>query len=339
MQEMTFVKETPDLRRDFLETLECRRTFGRVPWWDLEFQVWDAFAGQRLILGAEFAALDAPGRANAIEKNADAFLQALQEVSCSAVTLPSGFWDSAPGKLAYFVLPDDTRFAQLQALKKRVGESVALVANCGGAVLGADYDPDFCLRLFEEPEAIDREVESRLHQAIEDAKRWRDMGADAVFSASDMADNSGPFFNPGQMERWILPGATRWAAAIKEMGMKPILHSDGNLSGYLEQIAATGVCALQAIDPVAGMNLPDALSKVRGRMALAGNLDCGLLVAGTPDTIEATALAMLQAHGLEPGWIFGASNAVQQEVPVDNIRAVIRAVNRHRRSQPISSTQ
>ena len=338
MQEMTFVKETPDLRRDFLETLECRNTSGRVPWWDLEFQVWDAFSGQRLILGAEFAALDAPGRAAAIEKNAEAFQQALQELPCSAVTLPSGFWDSAPGKLAYFVLPDNTRFAQLQALKNRVGESVALVANCGGAVLCADYDSDFCLRLFEEPEAIDREVESRLQQAIEEAKRWRDMGADAVLSPSDIADNSGPFFNPAQMERWILPGATRWAAAVKEMGMKPILHSDGNLSGYLGQIAATGVCALQAIDPVAGMDLPDAFSKVRGRMALAGNLDCGLLIAGTPDLIESTALKMLQAHASEPGWIFGASNAVQQEVPAENIRAVIRAVNRHRQSHPIPSS-
>jgi hypothetical protein len=331
------MKEKPNLRRDFLDALDCRLPSGSVPWWDLEFQVWDAYAGQPLILGEKFAALNAPGRAAAIEKNADAFQQALKEVPCSAVTLPSGFWDSAPGKLAYFVLPDDTRFEQLRAVKQRVGDDVALVANCGGAVLSADYDPDFCLRLFEEPEEIDRECECRVRQGIEDAKRWRDMGADAVFSPSDIADNSGPFFNPEQMERWILPAATRWAAAVKDMGMKPILHSDGNLSGYLKQIAATGVCALQAIDPVAGMDLADAFSKVRGQMALAGNLDCGLLVAGTPDVIEATALAMLQTHASQPGWIFGASNAVQQEVPVENIRAVIRAVTRHQQSITIPS--
>jgi len=214
-------------------------------------------------------------------------------------------------------------------VKERVGTKVALVASGGGPVMSANYDPDFCEKLFDEPEAIDREVEQRICEGIEVAKRWRDVGADALFCAADIADNAGPFFNPAQMERWIIPPMERWATAVKEMGMKPILHSDGDLAGYLERIAATGISALQAIDPVAGMELTASLAKVRGKMALVGNLDCGLLITGTPDAVEETALAMLHEHGEKPGWIFGASNAVQQEVPRENIRAVIRAVNRH----------
>lgn len=316
-------------RDRFTAALECKPLTGCVPWWDLEFHLWDAFSDRRLILGEEFAALDSARRNDALKENAAAFEHAIGKVPFSAITIPTHFWHWAPGQLAYFILPDDARFAQMRALKERVGDRVAMVASGGGPVMSANYDPDFCERLFDDPEAIDREVEQRVLHGIEDAKRWRDAGADALFTASDIADNAGPFFNPAQMERWIFPAMERWSSSVKEMGMKPILHSDGNLTGYLERIAVTGISALQAIDPVAGMDLTASLAKVRGKMALAGNLDCGLLVLGTPDVVEETAFAMLQEHGSDPGWIFGASNAVQQEVPKENICAVIRAVNRH----------
>lgn len=330
MQERVRVSalERPDARREFLDALECRRVTGRIPWWEIEFHQWDAFSSRRLILGEEFAALDTVARGEALRENAESFECALDMLPFSAITVPGGYWDWSPGQLAYYVLPDDLRFSQLGAVKDRLGERVALVAHCGG-IMCASYDPDFCERLFEAPGEIDREAERLVREGIETAKRLRDLGADAVVCAADIADNSGPFFNPRQMERWILPSAEKWASAVKEMGMKPIMHSDGNLTGYLERLAATGLSALQAVDPVAGMDLSESLSKVRGKMALAGNLDCGLLVSGIPDVIEETAFSMLQAHGSEPGWVFGATNAVQQEAPRENVAAVSRAVNRY----------
>jgi len=324
--------KTNNARLDFLDALDCKRLSGPTPWWEVEFHRWNAFSEQPLILGETFAALDAAGRETAIRQNAETFQQVLEKIPFSAITTPGGFWHSGPGQLAYFILPDDTRFRQLQAVKQLVGDRVALVAAEGGVIMGAHYDPDFCESLFEEPEKIDQEVEARLVRGIENAKRWRDMGADAIYASSDIADNHGPFFNPEQMDRWILPAAERFAAAIKEMAMKPMLHSDGNLTSYVERLARTGLCGLQAIDTVAGMDLSDSLDKARGKMALIGNLDCGLLVAGTPEDVERTAFEMLQAHGTEPGWIFGATNAVQVEVPAENYRAVIRAMNRYRKS-------
>ncbi len=92
-------------------------------------------------------------------------------------------------------------------------------------------------------------AEEYYQQAIDAAKKYRDCGIEAVFTASDVADNAGPFFNPEQMKRWILPYLTKFAESIRELGMYSILHSDGNLKNYIDDIANTGVDALQAIDP------------------------------------------------------------------------------------------
>ncbi len=56
-----------------------------------------------------------------------------------------------------------------------------------------------------------------------------------------MADNSGPFFKPEYMERWILPYLKEWSDRVRAMGMYTLLHSDGNLTRYMDAIAATGI--------------------------------------------------------------------------------------------------
>jgi len=152
-----------------------------------------------------------------------------------------------------------------------------------------------------------------------------DSGGSLRISASDIADNSGPFFNPDQMARWILPALRTWSAAIREMGMFSILHSDGDLTRYVDAIASTGVDALQAVDPVAGMDMRRTKDAVAGRLCLCGNVDCGLLLTGTPEEVFAATRDLLTSCKADGGLVLGASNAVQREAPMANYRAMVAA--------------
>ena len=58
----------------------------------------------------------------------------------------------------------------------------------------------------------------------------RNAGVEAVYMAADMADNHGPFFNPEQMDRFILSYIRKMAEKLKEMGMYVMLHTDGDLA-------------------------------------------------------------------------------------------------------------
>ena len=312
------------MKSHIVDAFEKRKSGGAVPVWELEFHAWDAAAGRHVVLGHEFEALTSAEQERALHENAEIMLSVAAEMGWAALTVPGGYWDEAPGKLAYFCLPEAARYRQMEVLKKLAPDDLMLVASATG-VLSANYYEEFCLRMFEEPESIDKQAEATLAGSLGIIRRFCDLGAGAVFTASDIADNSGPFFNPAQMERWIYPFLRRWAESVHSLGMFAILHSDGNLMPYLDRLASSGVDAIQAIDPVAGMDITEAMKLAAGRVCLCGNIDCGLLLAGTPDQVFESTQRLLAACGSRGGFVLGASNAVQPETPVLNYRAMIAA--------------
>lgn len=321
-------------KNDMIAALSRRRPLNAVPVWELEFQAWDAASERHVVLGHEFEALDADGQEAALHDNAEIFLSVSEEMNFAAVSTPNVYWNEAPGKLAYYCLPDGARFRQMDILKRDCPDNLMLVANASG-VISADYSEDFCEQLFEDPEAIDRLVREKLESGIRMAGQMRDHGAGAVFSASDIADNSGPFFNPEQMKRWILPSLYSWAEAVHEMGMFAILHSDGNLMPYLGAIAGTGIDALQAIDSIAGMDMARCREIAGDRLCLCGNVDCGLLLTSTPEAVFSATGDLLESVKDSGAFVLGASNAVQPDVPMENYRAMIAAWKKHGRyTQP-----
>jgi uroporphyrinogen decarboxylase len=160
---------------------------------------------------------------------------------------------------------------------------------------------------------------------LEAAAKLRDAGCDAVYTASDMADNRGPFFRPEQMDRFILPYLRKWAAEVKRMGLWAILHTDGNLHPIMDELADSGVHAIQAVDPVAGMDMKRALGQTRGRVALCGNIDCGLLLTGPEKRIYNATVSLLDTCKGSGRLILGASNTIFRETPAAHYDAMHRA--------------
>lgn len=316
-------------KTDMIAALERQSPRGAVPLWELEFQLWDAFSGGHLVLGAEFAELPAASQERALVRNAELILAVCRDLEFAAVSSPTPPWEQAPGDPAYYILPEESRFRQVAALREAAGDDVMIVGHAT-AVLAADYRIEFCEAMLRSPEDIDALAREWLGRGLEAARRLRDAGAEAVFTASDLADNSGPFFSMAHMRRFILPYLDRWAEQCKTMGLYTILHTDGLLPPpWLDAIADTAVDALQAIDPVAGMDMAATKAQVGARLCLCGNVDCGLLCSGEPDEIDRATAAILCDCALSGGFVLGASNAVQREVPAENYRAMLAAWKRH----------
>lgn len=298
-----------------------------VPIWELEFQIWDIIGNKPVLLGGEFAGLTAAEQERALHANAEVMIEVAAEMNFAAITAPGNYWEIAPGEPAFYWLPDKARLRQTEILAKMAGDNFIIVANSGGVMCmpPADSYIDFSYKLFDAPEDIDKMAEDTLAAGIEKAKRFRDAGAEAMFSASDIADNRGMFFSPGQMQRYILPYLNKWVEAVRSMDAYSIIHSDGDLSDGLESIAASGVDALQAIDPVAGMSMEKVRDKIGGQLCLCGNIDCGLLLIGNPEQIYLATRQLLESRKNDSRFVLGAANAVQREIPEENYRAMIEA--------------
>jgi uroporphyrinogen decarboxylase len=318
-------------RDDFRDALQRRCPAGSVPIWELEFHAFDAVSGRHLILGEEMAALPRTEQPRAVEANVEILLGVAEELRFAGLTVPGAHWEIAPSVPAYYWLPDEARLEQIAALARAKPSDLALVAGCGGVIsmpAAGEYE-EFCYAMHDSPETVDRRARRMLSEGLERARRLRDSGVEVVFTASDIADNRGPFFSPQQMDRFVLPYLREWARAVREMKLLSILHSDGNLMPCLEAIAGTGVLALQSVDPTAGMDMRTAKQRVGDRLCLCGNVDCGLLLAGTPDAVFEATRELLMACKVDGGVVLGASNAVQPEVPVANYRAMLRAWEQH----------
>jgi uroporphyrinogen decarboxylase len=312
---------------DMKAALERREPLGAVPIWELEFHAWDQVTGRHIVLGKEFCALSAAEQERALAGNVEVLLSASQALDYAALTVPGSYWEIAPGEPAFYWLPPTARFRQIELLRQACDGELMLVAGSGGVMSmpGASNYVEFCYELFDAPEAIDERAAAALKHGLEMARRLRDAGIEAVFTASDIADNRGVFFHPEQLERFVLSNLRRWAVAVKEMGLYAILHTDGDVQSCLEELAESGLDALQAIDPVAGMDIRQVKTQVGDRLCLCGNVDCGELVMGTPEEVYASTRDLLLDCKAGGGLVLGASNAVQTEAPIANYMAMIEA--------------
>lgn len=313
-----------------LRALDHDPPAGPVPIWELSFQLWDHFSGDHLIIGQELADLTGTERTNALARDAEIIADVAELLHFGAITLPATYWEVAPGIPTYYWMRWED-ILQLADRLQRVLPSGVILVGSASAVMAIPDSHDyvnFCYRLFDEPEKVD-EAADRLYRAgIGGAKRLRDAGVPVIKTSSDLADNAGLFFNPDQLERFIYPYLDRWVEECNRLGLRTILHSDGDLTEILPRIVESGVNAIQAIDPTAGMDLAATKAVAGNQLCLCGNVDCGVLLSGRPEDVEDLAEETLQIGMPGGSFAFGASNAIVPETPPENYRAMIRAWER-----------
>lgn len=313
----------------FLDALDKKNRSGRIPLWELEFHLWEKFGRGSFCVGVNFEKLNRAGKERALEENAETMAAVSELLSFSAVTAPGGYWEIAPGIPAWFCLPDEYRFRQIELMKKSLNEDVAIVVSTGGvmAMPEAHEYMDFSIRLMTNPEAIDEIAQGKYQASLPLVDRCADLGVDAVLTASDIADGHGLYFSPEQLDRHVFPYLRKWAEYAHSKGMRAIMHTDGNINATLDKIAASGIDGLQALDSTAHMDIVEVAEKYRDQLCVCGNVDCGMLLQGSAESVQ-TATASLSAR-LESAlnFVLGASNALQIETPAENYLALVQAAN------------
>jgi len=183
-------------KEDMRAALRGRQPSTAVPIWELEFHLWDQTSSGRLILGNEFGRLSSAGRERALYSNAEIMLSTAKELAFAAITVPGGYWEVAPSIPAYYWLPEEACFRQVEVLHKQGIEDIMLVAEVGGVIHmpNSDNYVEFAYQLFDAPETIDELAREQLQEGLALAKRFKDLGVEAMCTASDLADNHGPFF-------------------------------------------------------------------------------------------------------------------------------------------------
>jgi uroporphyrinogen decarboxylase len=84
----------------------------------------------------------------------------------------------------------------------------------------------------------------------------------------------------------------------------------------LDDLVDANPHALHSIDPQADVDLAVVKERVGDRVALIGNVNCGLLSSGTDEEVIASTRYALE-HGMPGGgYVFGTSNCIYTGMPL-----------------------
>lgn len=315
------------MKRKFIDALDLKNNTNSIPVWELEFHLWNKFGLGDFVVGIEFEKLSNSKKDYTLHQNVESICKVSQLLSFSAITVPGGYWEVSPGVPAYYYLPGDYRLKQIELLKENIGNDVALVACTGGVMAmpeGHDY-VDFSIKMMTDPDEIDIIAENTFHNSKQLIKDCADLGVDVILTASDIADGHGLYFSPEQLDRYIYPFLEKWNTYVKALGLKSIMHTDGNINDAISRLANSGINGIQALDSTANMDIISIQKLYCDKLCVCGNVDCGLMLTGTPDSVyEATRKLVIAMEGA-PNFVLGASNALQYSTPIENYKAMIAA--------------
>jgi uroporphyrinogen decarboxylase len=207
------------------------------------------------------------------------------------------------------------------AAKKLFGERILIGSIVGDSVWSIEGMTDweqFSIDLHEHPERLHEVANAKTRVAIDTFNRLADAGADFIHVVNDVAFNAGPFIAPRYFREFVTPYLAQQVQHIKDLGVIPFVHTDGNIMSILDDYLSLGAACFQSVDPMAGMDIAEMKRRCYGRMALMGNVQCNLLQDGPLDAIRQSALYCLQHGAPGGGYIFGTSNTIFPGMPLQH---------------------
>lgn len=303
-----------------------------VPSWEIEFHLFRQLLGEMPVIGCSFDSLTRSEKVKATWKNAELFIKMAEKLDQSAITVPTVYWEASPGIPALlWIREPEWRTAMIKALKSISDDEFFIIVYADSTIgipTGKNLD-GLITMIYEEPEELTKLAEKRLRDGLEEGLRAAEAGADAVTNASDIAFNTGCFFTPDQFDSFIGPYMERWASRFKKEGIYTIYHTDGDISKNMDKLIATGMSAIQCIDPIAGLDIVKMKEIYRGQITLIGNVDTRTLELGTDDEIEAECRYILEGCKKGGGFVFGACNAVYEGIPIENYMVMVEAKKKY----------
>jgi uroporphyrinogen decarboxylase len=304
-------RENPMTPRErFIAALERRPITGRVPHFELVFFLtMEAFGlvhpSQRHY--AQWDQMSESERQLHREEMAAIYIKTAQRYEHDAI-----FIHPNPGTL------DETK-RLIDLIRQRSGDTYFLMmhGDVTYAIPDGNTMEEWCAWLYENLDEAKAEADRRVDAQLERAAELRRHGGlDGFALCSDYCFNSGPFLSPRMFRGIITPYLTRLIAGQRALGYYVIKHTDGNIMPILEDLVAAGPHALHSIDPQAGVDIAEVKRLVGDRVALIGNVNCGLLSTGTDEQVIESARYALR-HGMPGGgYVFSTSNCIYTGMPL-----------------------
>jgi len=156
-----------------------------------------------------------------------------------------------------------------------------------------------------------------------------DAGLPGCVYSDDMAFKSGPMLSPKMMEEFFGDAFRRITETAHRLGMKIVVHSDGNVYQLLEWFADCGFDGVHALEPTAGIELAKVKEMVGDRMCILGNIDIThILVDASREEVFEAVRSSIKAAGHGGGYMVAPTNS-HPDISMERLHWMLEAVEEY----------
>ena len=239
--------------------------------------------------------------------------------------------------LADYDWPDPAhpeRFRVLDQMLREYGESHFIAADMSSNFFEICFHlrgmERFLTDLWLNRPFVEKSIERLLEFDLEVARLAVDRSVDMVWLGSDVASQQAMIISPALWRDLFKPAMATLVAAIKTQrpGIPLAYHSCGAIRAIIPDLIEIGIDLLNPIQPLAVGMKPLALKRDFGaQLTFHGGLDVQQLMPyGSPDAVSAAVRELLTIMMPGGGYIFSPAHALQPDVPLENIHAMLDAV-------------
>jgi len=145
---------------------------------------------------------------------------------------------------------------------------------------------------------------------------WAQTNIKVFLCHDDMVWTRGAIFQPEWYRKYIFPRYKKLWQPLKEKGITVLFCSDGNYTGFIDDIADAGADGF-ILEPLT--DLDTIVQKYGTTHVIIGNADCRPLTFGKKDDIVAEVKRCMDTARKCPGFIFATGNHLPSNIPMDNM--------------------
>jgi uroporphyrinogen decarboxylase len=185
----------------------------------------------------------------------------------------------------------------------------------------------FSIALYENLSLIETVLDRYCDWTAVVAERVCKLGFDLFISTDDMAFKSAPYFSPRVFRELVLP---RYRRVREKITLPWVVHSDGNLMPFLDDLVGLGIAGLHPLEKGA-MDIRAVKRDYGDRICVLGNVDLNLLGMATPDEVDREVRELIRDVGPGGGYILTSGNSLAGYLRPENVVALAEAAQRYGR--------
>ena len=161
--------------------------------------------------------------------------------------------------------------------------------------------------------------------------QWTARHVDGVFFSDDWGSQKSLLMNPDDWRKYYKDDYRRMFDRVHKGNAHVWMHLCGNITPILPDLIDIGLNVLNPVQPQA-MDMEKLAREFGGHLCFNGGVDVqGTMINGSTNDVKNEFRRLVDLFGkYRGGYIAGTSHSIMPETPLDNIIALLEAVNEYR---------